>query len=163
MESAIARDVASLATDRDVAALRALLGARTARWRPTTGRRRSASPADLHLAIARIRGEGSLTRFLAGLISRSSLVIALYGRGVESACGHGEHVALIDAIEARDGARAALLMTEHLDHIFSDLLLAPKPEPVVDVAAILASEIKMSSGKSPGAAAAPKARAAWRG
>lgn len=163
VESGIARDVASLATDRDVAALRALLGAEDRALATDDRPAAIRLSGGLHLAIARIRGEGSLTRFLAGLISRSSLVIALYGRGVKSACGHGEHVALIDAIEARDGARAALLMTEHLDHIFSDLLLAPKPEPVVDVAAILASEIKMSSGKSPGAAAAPKARAAWRG
>ncbi len=59
-----------------------------------------------HMAIARIRGEGALTRFLGGLISRSSLVIALYGRGAASACGHDEHVGSSSTRSARATGRA---------------------------------------------------------
>jgi DNA-binding GntR family transcriptional regulator len=90
-----------------------------------------------------ICGEGALTRFLAGLISRSSLVIALYGRPA-SACGHDEHAALVDALAAADGPRAAALMAEHLEHIMGDLVLARRSDGRIDVAAILRTEIARS-------------------
>ncbi len=89
------------------------------------------------MAIARVRGEGALTQFLGGLISRSSLVIALYGHGPISACGHSEHVEVVRALGARDGLRAADLMAEHIDHILSDLVLTPRTEASIDLAAIL--------------------------
>ena len=90
-----------------------------------------------HIAVAAICGEGALTQFLRSLISRSSLVIALYGRGPASECGHDEHVAFLDALAARDGERAAAAMAEHLDHIVADLTLAEREEGPVDLAAIL--------------------------
>jgi DNA-binding GntR family transcriptional regulator len=90
-----------------------------------------------HMAVAAICGEGALTQFLGGLISRSSLVIALYGRGPASACGHDEHVAFLDALAAGDGERAAAAMAEHLDHIVADLALAERAEEPVDLAEIL--------------------------
>ena len=99
------------------------------------------------MAIAAICGEGALTRFLAGLISRSSLVIALYGRGPASACGHDEHAALVEALAARDGPRAAALMAEHLDHIMGDLALTRRSDAPIDVAAILRAEIATFSAR----------------
>jgi DNA-binding GntR family transcriptional regulator len=78
-----------------------------------------------------------LTRFLRGLISRSSLVIALYGRGPASACGHAEHGELTDALASHDGERAATLMREHLDHIVEDLALVPRADEPTDVVAVL--------------------------
>ena len=69
-----------------------------------------------HMAVAAICGEGALTQFLRSLISRSSLVIALYGRGPASACGHDEHVAISSTRWRRATAtRAAAAMGEHLD------------------------------------------------
>jgi len=97
-----------------------------------------------HMAIASICGEGALTRFLAGLISRSSLVIALYGRGPASVCGHDEHAALVESLAARDGPRAASLMAEHLEHIMGDLVLAQRYDAPIDVATILRAEIARS-------------------
>jgi DNA-binding GntR family transcriptional regulator len=90
-----------------------------------------------HVAVAAIRGEGVITTFLRGLISRSSLVIALYGRGVASVCGHDDHVEFLGALEAHDGEKAAMLMAEHLDHIVGDLDLARDSGVTVDVAAVL--------------------------
>jgi len=90
-----------------------------------------------HLAVAAVCGEGALTQFLRSLISRSSLVIALYGRGPASACGHDEHVVFLDALAAGDGERAAAAMAEHLDHIVADLSLAARAEEPVDLAEIL--------------------------
>ena len=90
-----------------------------------------------HVAVAAICGEGALTQFLRSLISRSSLVIALYGRGPASECGHDEHVAFLDALAAGGGEKAAAAMAEHLDHILADLTLAERAEEPVDLAEIL--------------------------
>jgi DNA-binding GntR family transcriptional regulator len=41
----------------------------------------------------------------------------LYDKPNTPACPHTEHADLIDAIEAKDGARAARCMADHLTHI----------------------------------------------
>lgn len=144
VESGLALEVAPIVQPNQIAKLRGLLAqehvALEANDRPTAIRLSGA----FHLAVARIRGEGSLTRYLAGLISRSSLVIALYGRGAKSACGHDEHNEFVDALAAHDGPRAAMLMTEHLEHILGDLVLAPRSETTIDVAEILRDQMSLS-------------------
>ena len=53
---------------------------------------------------------------------KSSLAIAIYEKsGVVHA--HADHDALVDAIAARDGKRAARLMAAHLDELESRLAL----------------------------------------
>jgi DNA-binding GntR family transcriptional regulator len=141
VESGIAMEVAAIHASEDIARLRALLDeeqiALDGGDRQTAIRLSGA----FHMAVARIRGEGALTRFLGGLISRSSLVIALYGRGLASACGHAEHSGFLDSLAVRDGPRAAALMAEHLDHILGDLVLAPRSDAPIDVSAILREQL----------------------
>ncbi len=111
---------------------------------PPSGRR-SIAATDLrlrlsgafHIAVAATSGEGVLTAFLRSLISRSSLVIALYGRSHASACGHDEHIALVSVLGNREAQSAARLMSDHLDHIFSDLDLNIREDNSVDLAAVL--------------------------
>ena len=137
VESAIAREVARRIGPNDVLDLRAILSEEEAALR------RGDRPAAIrlsgafHVAVAAICGEGVLTAFLRSLISRSSLVIALYGRGAASACGHGDHLQFLLALEARDGDTAARLMSEHLDHILGDLDLERGGGATVDVVAVL--------------------------
>jgi DNA-binding GntR family transcriptional regulator len=137
LEAGIALEVAELVTPQDIERLHRLLQEEEAALQGGDRRAAIRLSGDFHMAIALIRGEGALTRFLGGLISRSSLVIALYGRGPASACGHDEHAEVTRALSARDGRRASALMTEHLDHILSDLILAPRIETPIDIAAIL--------------------------
>jgi DNA-binding GntR family transcriptional regulator len=92
---------------------------------------------DFHLSVARLRGGGVVAAFLMSLVSRTSLVIALYGRGAASMCGHDEHEQIVGALEAHAGQRAAELMIEHLDHIFSDLDLRRLADPIVDTVGVL--------------------------
>jgi DNA-binding GntR family transcriptional regulator len=144
LESAIAREVAGRIAPPDVASLRTLLD------QEQDALRRNDRPAAIrlsgafHIAVAAICGEGVLSTFLRSLISRSSLVIALYGRGAASACGHDDHMQFLAALEARDGERAAMLMSEHLDHILGDLDLARSGGGAVDVAAVLRERLTPS-------------------
>jgi DNA-binding GntR family transcriptional regulator len=147
IETAIARDVAATIATPQVKALRELLKEEHAAM--ARGDRPAAIrlSGEFHLSVAKLRGEGVVTAFLKSLISRTSLVIALYGRGAASMCGHDEHEQIVGALEAREGERAAELMIEHLDHIFSDLDLRRRTEPIVDTVGVLRAGLLQASGR----------------
>ena len=131
------REAAQRIKAADVARLRRMMEEESEALRRGDRRRAIRLSGGFHMAVAAICGEGALTQFLGSLISRSSLVIALYGRGPASACGHDEHFEFLDALAAGDSDRAAAAMAEHLDHIVADLALAERPEAPVDLAEIL--------------------------
>ncbi|PLW76459.1 GntR family transcriptional regulator [Cohaesibacter celericrescens] len=76
---------------------------------------------DFHLLIARFGGNAILEKFMAELVARSSLVIALYGRTGTSSCGHDDHDNILNLIEAGDENGATELMLKHIDCIEADL------------------------------------------
>ena len=89
-----------------------------------------------HVAIAGLARQPVLEGFLAELVARSSLVIALYGHGGRSDCGDHDHLGLVAALLERDAERAVRLMTEHLHDIEADLDLqraARAPRPLADL------------------------------
>jgi DNA-binding GntR family transcriptional regulator len=93
---------------------------------PSARRAEIKASGDFHLQLAAVAGNAILQRFMEELVARSSLVIALYGRSGASRCGHGDHLAILEALERRDGERAASLMLHHIDHIEADLDLRVK-------------------------------------
>lgn len=88
---------------------------------PDARRAEIKASGDFHLMLASVAGNAILQKFMDELVARSSLVIALYGRSGVSSCGHGEHGALLDALEARDVEKARQIMLHHIDHIEADL------------------------------------------
>jgi DNA-binding GntR family transcriptional regulator len=141
VECAIAREVVVHIQPHQIVSLRMLLAEEHAALQHGDRRLAIRFSGGFHVAVAAVAGEGVLTSFLRSLVSRSSLVIALYGRSPASACGHHEHVGFLNALEARNGDRAALLMAQHLDHIFGDLDLSTKDEAPVDVATVLKARL----------------------
>ncbi|MFI8747030.1 GntR family transcriptional regulator [Pseudomonas sp. NPDC077186] len=78
---------------------------------------------EFHLKLAEAARNAPLVSFQRSLVSQTSLIIAQYESGSRSHCSYDEHNQLIDAIEARDAARAVHLMMHHMDHIDSKLNL----------------------------------------
>ncbi|WP_299705596.1 GntR family transcriptional regulator [uncultured Tateyamaria sp.] len=76
---------------------------------------------DFHLEIARMADQQTIEQFLRQLVSRSSLVIALYWRRRNALCESNAHHALVDALRKGDGDNAEELMKGHLLDIFSQL------------------------------------------
>jgi len=83
---------------------------------------------DFHLALAQLAGNAVLLHVLTELMSRCSLIVALYEAEGESDCEHDEHVALVDRIELGDVAGAVALMEQHLLALESHLRI-PSPDP----------------------------------
>src|SRR5262245_43635078 len=82
--------------------------------------------ARFHVGIAETAAQSVLTKFVRDLVSHSSLIIALYWRRRDTTCERHAHHALVDAIEAGAGSRAADLMPSHLVDLLSGLDLTDR-------------------------------------
>ncbi|MFO1349761.1 MAG: GntR family transcriptional regulator [Gammaproteobacteria bacterium] len=85
---------------------------------------------EFHLRLATLGGNAVLSQFLNELITRTSLIIALYETPGTSACLFDDHFALIDAIASGDAERAATQMEAHLRACEARLNLKEKGKPV---------------------------------
>lgn len=77
-----------------------------------------------HLLLAEIAGNLVLAEFLANLVSRSSLIIGLYGVGGAPNCSYGEHEEVATALANSDVEQACTLIEEHLRHTERGLRLS---------------------------------------
>jgi DNA-binding GntR family transcriptional regulator len=114
LEAAIMRLAVQNATAEDLADLRT----RMAREHDAMHRFDQPSWARLassfHMRLAELAGNPVLERYLTELVSRCSLIVALYEPPGNASCEHDEHEALVDCIEKRDADGAVRLMEEHL-------------------------------------------------
>lgn len=74
-----------------------------------------------HLEIARIADQDTIADFIAQLVARSSLVIAMYWQRRGALCESHAHHALLRAMANRDGALAEELMKAHLLDLLTSL------------------------------------------
>lgn len=80
--------------------------------------------AEFHRILATLSGHQILGEMLDELLSRSSLVVALYWRQPDAPCDNHDHLALVAALEGGDGERAASLMREHVATLLETLDLS---------------------------------------
>lgn len=78
-----------------------------------------------HVKIARIADQQTITEFVESLVSRSSLIIALYWSRASARCDGHSHHALIEAIAKNDQDQAEQIMRSHLVDIHSALRFEP--------------------------------------
>lgn len=90
-----------------------------------------------HIALAQAVGNPVIAEIVAGLATRSSLIIALFQRSGAVCCRIDDHAMLIEAVTAGETKRAAVLMRAHLDAIEAGLDIAAQPGADVDLRAIL--------------------------
>jgi DNA-binding GntR family transcriptional regulator len=69
---------------------------------------------EFHIKLAEHSGNHLLHRYVTELVSRCSLILALYGRPHSSECAIHEHSELIRALGLGDREKAAALMEHHL-------------------------------------------------
>lgn len=70
--------------------------------------------SSFHLRLAQLARNPILERYLTELLSRCSLIVAVYEPPGNASCEHEEHEALVDCIARGDGDGAARLMEQHL-------------------------------------------------
>lgn len=90
-----------------------------------------------HLLIAEIAQSQILAGLLRDLVSRTSLIMAMYQQKDVLNCGPDEHAAIVDSITARDAKKALTVMHHHLAHIENQLDLESDRVMVRDLEDIL--------------------------
>lgn len=92
---------------------------------------------EFHVELARAQGNPTLIGTLKQLVTRTSLIVGLFGTGRASTCPEDEHETIVDAIEAGDTASAIRQVQAHLVHIREGLDLEQRGSDPSDIVAIL--------------------------
>ena len=94
---------------------------------------------DFHLCLAKISGNHVLHRFLEELVSRTSLIIGMFGTTNNFACAEGEHSKILDAIIAKKSTKTLKIMEEHLHAIEVSIQLPEDEKTEVDFQKLFAN------------------------
>ncbi|GAA0310215.1 GntR family transcriptional regulator [Rhodovulum strictum] len=127
LEPRTARSAALRATPEDIAILRRHIAQEHAALHAGQDGAALRLSGLFHIEIARIADQATIAEFIGQLVSRSSLVIALYWRRRNALCESHAHDALLKALADRDGALAEELMKGHLLDLLSSLDLREAP------------------------------------
>jgi len=93
---------------------------------------------EFHVLLAELSGNSVLMRYVNELVSRCSLILALYSRPHSSECSVSEHQQIIDALRVRDANRAISAMDHHLHAVTERALLFSETDKQRDIKSILA-------------------------
>ncbi|WP_415403501.1 GntR family transcriptional regulator [Tateyamaria sp. SN3-11] len=127
LEPQTARAAAERAQAADIALLEAHIENEHAALAQDEAGRALKLSGEFHCEIARIADQDTIEGFVRQLVSRSSLVIALYWRRRNALCESHAHHALLDAFREQDGDAAEELMKGHLLDLVSQLDLRERP------------------------------------
>ena len=98
---------------------------------------------EFHLLLACMTGNQLLIRYVREVVSRCSLILAMYGRPHSADCGVDEHREIIAALAAGDAAAASRLMDHHLASVAARANLEAKADrDIRDLLAPYAERVK---------------------
>jgi DNA-binding GntR family transcriptional regulator len=91
---------------------------------------------EFHILLAELTGNAILARYVAEMVSRSSLILAVYSRTHSSDCAVEEHREIIRALRDGNATEATAVMGAHLGAVAGRAELKEVAEP--DLTSILA-------------------------
>ncbi|MCC2650931.1 MAG: GntR family transcriptional regulator [Microvirga sp.] len=92
---------------------------------------------EFHILLASLSGNGVLARYVDEMVSRCSLILALYSRPHSSDCSINEHQQIIDALRAGNSQAAIDAMDHHLKAVTDRALLSSAADKHRDIRSIL--------------------------
>jgi len=107
-------------------------------WRQGDRRSSLKLSGEFHLLIADCAGNQILSGILRDLVSRSSLIIAVYQTRASPCCPPDEHREIATALE-RGQMHAVHLMSQHLDRVLADLRLELPAIRNIDLRSVFAN------------------------
>jgi len=93
---------------------------------------------DFHVHLAELFGNPVLTKIVSDLTARTTLISMLYQPAAAAEESSDDHGSILDALEAGDIARAAQLMSEHIDRVEAGIDLSVMRDPLDGLRKILA-------------------------
>ncbi len=136
IEANIVETFLKTATRKDVKRLWEHVAREEEAWRGNDRRAILKLSGEFHLLLAEAADNVVLLELLRDLVSRSSLIIAVYQSAGAAPCPPDAHRELTATLGRRERA-AIKLMIQHLDHVFADLMLEDRTAGGVDVKSVL--------------------------
>ncbi|MEJ1964105.1 MAG: GntR family transcriptional regulator [Gammaproteobacteria bacterium] len=137
LEAGIVQMFLEGATRMDLKRIQDHLASERAAWVANDRRAMLKLSGEFHLVMAEVAGNSILIELLRDLISRSSLIIAVYQVPGTPPCPPNEHQDIVGALEKRE-PRAVDLMLKHLDHLLADLRLEDSGARTIDLRSVFA-------------------------
>jgi DNA-binding GntR family transcriptional regulator len=130
IERELIRALAEKHTRKQIQELKALVRREKSAQQKRDARTLVRLTGDFHVRLAEFAGNPVLADLVNSLVSRTSLVIALYEAPGVPACPTHDHSELITLIEAGNGSAAGHAMTQHLNEIENRLDLSAAHGPL---------------------------------
>lgn len=138
LEPNITRLAVQRATEEDIAALNRHLEMEYLAHKERRRHDAIRLSGQFHTLLAQIAGNAVLIRTMKELVTRTSLIIGIFGAPGVSNCRDDDHAAIISAFHTKDAEKAAWMMTLHLRHIENHLQLGAPTADAVDLVQLFA-------------------------
>lgn len=136
LEPTIARLAVERATAEDIENLSAHLIKEHAAHHEDRRQEAIRLSGQFHLLLAQIAANSVMLRMMKELVTRTSLIIGIFGAPSVTNCRDDDHERILHAFITRDGQAAAELMADHLREIEASLELGSKAGGAVDLVAL---------------------------
>lgn len=103
---------------------------------------------EFHTRLGEMAGNGLLRRYLGEVVSRCSLILALYGRPHSADCAVNEHREIVAALRAGDADAAVALMEHHLGSVEQRALLDQGRDAPFDLSAALSRYVDTGEART---------------
>jgi DNA-binding GntR family transcriptional regulator len=110
---------------------------------------------EFHTKLGELAGNALLARYLGEVVSRTSLILALYGRPHSADCAVSEHREIVAALRGRDATAAIALMDHHLGSVEHRAMLDQGRDGQFDLGAVLSRYVE-DNATSPKVAPLPR-------
>lgn len=136
IEPNVARLAAERASDADLTRLGAHLQLEHQAHHSSKRRDAIRLSGQFHVLLAEVAGNSVALRMVKELVTRTSLIIGIFGSPGVSNCRDEDHDEIFTAFQTRNSDLAARLMEDHLRHIQEHLELGGRTEASSDLVAI---------------------------
>lgn len=133
IEPALVRLAVERASDADLDRLEAHLAAETRAHGEHDRPLAVSLSGRFHVALAGIAGNRVLERMMDELVTRTALILGMYGARGTDVCRTDEHAAIISSLRARDAAATEAEMLRHLGRIEASLDLTGGRPAAIDL------------------------------
>ncbi len=123
LEPPLAKLAAQRATPSDIKNLEKHLLKESAALKAGNRREAIRLSGQFHNSLAMAADNEVMLRMVKDLVTRSSLIIGMFGDSGVTNCRDDEHAGIVQAMRAADGKLVETLMVEHLNHIKDHLNL----------------------------------------
>lgn len=136
IEPNVARAAVERASATDIESLEQHLGLEAEAHRHGDRQQVIRLSGEFHVKLAEVARNHVMHRMVKELVTRTSLIIGLFGAPGTANCHDDEHADLISALKQQDKDQVAQIMSHHLQHIETQIDLTAKRDAGVNLANI---------------------------